>query len=217
MALKQSNKLLMFSLLAGTAIGLIAFSPTIYAIVEPHITINMDPGQTTKPFVINDTATNTEVFSVDVDGSIKSANVVILHFEQTGVIPIPQNQSLTNLKELAVWQVVKEPGVSDNFIILFEESLTGNFRTVNGTGTAFLGFFSSNDRINWGLEEVAGASGTTFVVNFAGLTNDVSPLNTQFLAFGLYTTNASTNGEARDISGTYIVILPVGYSLERIL
>ena len=67
--MKQSKKLLFFGLLAGGIIGLVASSPTIYAIVEPHITINMDPGQTTKPFVINDD-TATEVFSIDVDGTI---------------------------------------------------------------------------------------------------------------------------------------------------
>jgi len=67
--LKQSKKLLFFGLLAGGIIGLVASSPTIYAIVEPHITINMEPGQTTKPFQINDDQ-GTEVFSVDVDGTI---------------------------------------------------------------------------------------------------------------------------------------------------
>jgi len=65
----NTKKLLVFSILAGVIIGLVAFSPTIYAIVEPHIIINMDPGQTTKPFVIKDNI-GSEVFSVDVDGTI---------------------------------------------------------------------------------------------------------------------------------------------------
>ena len=34
--------------------ALIIISPQIYAAVEPHITITMDPGQTTKPFQIKD-------------------------------------------------------------------------------------------------------------------------------------------------------------------
>ena len=66
-ALEKRKQFLFFGILVAGFIGLVAFSPTIYAIVEPHITITMDPGQTTKPFVINDNV-GSEVFSVDVDG-----------------------------------------------------------------------------------------------------------------------------------------------------
>ena len=52
--MKQSKKLLIFGILAAGIISLVASSPTIYAIVEPHITINMEPAQTTKPFEIKD-------------------------------------------------------------------------------------------------------------------------------------------------------------------
>ena len=68
-AVADHKKLLIFGVLAGTAITLFAFTPTIYAIVEPHITINMDPGQTTKPLQIKNSG-GTEVFSVDVDGTL---------------------------------------------------------------------------------------------------------------------------------------------------
>jgi hypothetical protein len=44
-------------------------SPFVYAIVEPHIKITMDVGQTTKPIQIVDNQ-EVEVFSVDVDGTI---------------------------------------------------------------------------------------------------------------------------------------------------
>jgi len=70
--LKQSKKFLVFGLLAASVLGMLSFSEEVRAIVEPHITINMEPSQTTKPFVINDD-TGTEVFSVDVDGTITPA------------------------------------------------------------------------------------------------------------------------------------------------
>lgn len=65
----HTKKLLIFSLIVGISIGLFAFGEQVMAIVEPHITINMDLGQTTKPFVINDN-TGMEIFSVDTDGTI---------------------------------------------------------------------------------------------------------------------------------------------------
>ena len=67
--MEKRKQFLFFGILIVGFIGLVAASPTIYAIVEPHITIDMDPGQTTKPFVINDD-TGSEVFSIDVDGTI---------------------------------------------------------------------------------------------------------------------------------------------------
>ena len=67
--LEKRKQLLFFGILVVGFIGIGAASPTIYAIVEPHITINMDPGQTTKPFQINDNL-GTEIFSVDTDGTI---------------------------------------------------------------------------------------------------------------------------------------------------
>ena len=74
--MKQSKQFLIFGLLACVILGVLVSSPTIYAIVEPHITITMDPGQTTKPLVINDD-TGTEVFSVDVDGTISPSGATI--------------------------------------------------------------------------------------------------------------------------------------------
>ena len=212
------QKFLIFGLLVGGIFGLVAFSPTIYAIVEPHITINMDPGQTTKPFVINDTATGTEVFSINPDGSFSAGNIVVLHFEQKGITSVPQGFSrLGNLKELAVWQVIREPGVSDNFIIEFEESVTGQVKRTQGTGSTVFGFYTSADRINWNLREGVFGNTPTFLADVARGTNGTPPLTTEFLAFGLANNNADTAGEVKDISGTYIIILPVGYSLERIL
>jgi len=66
--LEKRKQFLFFGILA-VVIGLVAFSPAIYALVEPHIIINMDPGQTTKPFQIKDNL-GTVVFSVDTDGTI---------------------------------------------------------------------------------------------------------------------------------------------------
>ncbi len=43
--------------------------PIAYGLVEPSIIINMEPSQTTKPLQIKDNL-GTEVFSVDVDGTI---------------------------------------------------------------------------------------------------------------------------------------------------
>jgi len=213
-ALEKRKQFLFFGILIVGFIGLVAASPTIYAIVEPHITINMEPGQTTKPFVINDDQ-GTEVFSINPDGSFSAGNVVVLHFEQKGVITIQQGLSQTNLGELAVWQVVKDPGVAD-FRIIADLYISGQIRNTQGTGSADFGIFTSVDRINWnGEQSFPGGSSTFFT--FETKTESFLSTDTEFIAFGLRNFGADTAGEVKDASGTIIAILPTGYSLERIL
>jgi len=215
--LKQSKKLLFFGLLAGGIIGLVASSPTIYAIVEPHITITMDPGQTTKPFVINDD-TSTEVFSINPDGSFSASNVVMLHFEEKGVINVPSGTLKSSPQLLAVWQLVKEPGISDNKVFFSKSILSGQLRSVNGLGSAQFANYISTDGINWTTEGVinAGSSSTTFSPESRLRLNNFLFSDPQFFAFGLHT-DADGIGEAKEISGTTTYILPAGHSLVRIL
>lgn len=216
MVREKKNKLLIFGLLATAVIGIIALSPSIYAIVEPHITINMDPGQTTKPFIINDTATNTEIFSVDADGSTKLGNIVNLNFGQQGVIQVPSTASGSNPDTLAVWQIVKDPSVSDNYIVFVESTVIGNIRQVSGGGETAFGLFRSTDGITWQSVQVAPGSAGTFQAEFGNLTFHEPVLGAQFIAVGVYTTSSSGVGEVKDISVTSAIDLPTGYSLERI-
>jgi len=209
------RKFLIFGLLAGTTIALIAFSPTIYAIVEPHITITMDPGQTTKPFAINDDQ-STEVFSINPDGSFSAGNIVVLHFEQKGIITIPQETLSDDPLLLAVWQVVKDPGVSDNLIYFTDAAVTAQLKRVSGpsTGVAF-GFYHSEDGIDWDDRVRAVTSSTVFSPR-AGALEQVF-VDDSFFAFGVHTNRIDTAGEAKDVSGAVTMTLPAGYSLERIL
>ncbi len=69
MGAENIKKLFLFTILSIGIISGVILSPEIWAIVEPHITITMEPGQTTKPLQIKDSS-GTEVFSVDTDGTI---------------------------------------------------------------------------------------------------------------------------------------------------
>lgn len=101
-AIAYPKKLFIFGFIAGAAIVLLAFSPTIYAIVEPHIIINMDANQTTSPLQIKDTVGN-DVFEVESDGQLKGH--YFLNFEigpeTTQTITL---QGIDNYQELAKWR-----------------------------------------------------------------------------------------------------------------
>jgi len=215
--LKQSKKLLFFGLLAGGIIGLVASSPTIYAIVEPHITINMEPAQTTKPFVINDDVSS-EVFSINPDGSLSSGNFVMLHFEQKGTITIPKEASFNDPEILAEWRVVKDPGVSDGFIFISTGSVLGEVKRVNGTNTGVgFHFYISEDGIDWDERMSASTSATIFNPRADLIAHTFPNVGNEFFAFGVHTNAPDTVGEVKDIAGTVVIMLPAGYSLERVL
>lgn len=67
------RRLFLFAILSVGIVGGLVSGPSIWAAVEPPITITMDPGQTTKPIQIKDNLGN-EVFSVDTDGTIFPAS-----------------------------------------------------------------------------------------------------------------------------------------------
>jgi len=215
--LRQSKKFLVIGLIAIGSILSFAFSEEVRAIVEPHITIIMEPSQTTKPFQINDDQ-GTEVFSINPDGSFTAGNIVVMHFEQKGIITMPLGFRSPALKELAVWKIVKDPAVADNNRIYSDlEVLTGLSKKTQGTSSIQFGIFSSPDGTTWNSEVGSGSSGASFSTFFSSNHQFQLRTDAQFIAFGVRTFNDDTAGEFKDVSGTLIAILPVGYSIEKIL
>jgi len=168
-ALEKRKQFLFFGILIVGFIGLVAASPTIYAIVEPHITINMDPGQTTKPLVINDN-TGTEVFSVDVDGTISPSGTGtggITSFEFFQKSPVTFFADRDNPFVFAKWRLTWNLSAGTPKI-----SLTKNMDTVSGEIRG-LGVDGSG----------AAATGDLGVSQFQVTTlGSGYPPNTQFLA-----------------------------------
>lgn len=81
-----------------TIIGAIIFlsivaAPQIYAAVEPHIILVMDPAQTTNPFTIQDN-TATDVFAIDPAGNIVTGGI---GYTRTEYAPLSIDTILTNV------------------------------------------------------------------------------------------------------------------------
>lgn len=182
--MKRSKQFLFYGVLIVGFIGLVAASPTIYAIVEPHITITMDPGQTTKPFVINDDA-GTEVFSVDVDGTISPSKSFVYQQDAGNVITVPAINDFNNQLIIAQWGVDRV-GNYDLDIPSDGEYVAGEIRRVSGTGILHVEFCNSADGgATWGFgfASIIGNSPTFFhdfefdsgIVRFGDLdTNEIA-------------------------------------------
>ena len=219
--MEQSRKLLMFGLIAGTAIGLIVYSPTIYAIVEPHITINMDPGQTTKPFVINDTATNTEVFSVNPDGSFFAANVAQLHFGQNSEVSVAAGDVLATPKILARWNIIHPAGEEAAKPVNWGSVMTAVGTRDSGSSSIRLVMLTSVDNgSTW-------STSSHSVIGFGSSFSDRQdrqeiaifsfPGDLTDLAFAAINDNGATTGRWKEIESSVIIFLPSNYKVVKVV
>ncbi len=149
-----------------------------------------------------------------------AANMIPLHFEQKGIIPVPQDSSLTNLTLLAMWQIMKDPEVEENSILGSLEGLTGHMKRTEPLDDelpkVIFGFFSSSDGITWEAEENFSSNSVDFTSKVAAGTNELIKPNVRYLAFGTYSSFDAV-GEIKDVSGTVVVTLPVGYAIQQVL
>jgi len=146
-----------------------------------------------------------------------SPNIVSLHFEQTEVFTVPQESLFNDPEILALWRVVKDPGTSNNDILLLAQFITGNIRMVDGDRFVHFGFYISEDGIEWRSVETISTGSKTFVKRENSLLGRVLFNDERFFAFGANTNEIDETGELKDFSGTVITVLPAGFSLERIL
>ncbi len=215
--MKHSKQLLTFGILAAGIIGLVAATPTIYAIVEPHITINMDPGQTTKPFEIKDDL-GTEVFSVNPDATISSANYADLVFKQESAVNVdgPAGDTVSNPVFLAKWQLTKQAGTTDSFKILPSTTLYGTGLRSSGTNAVVCEGFTSTDGINWNdFTPRIIFQNNQFTNNADSASGIFIDEDELFFAIACYGGNAV--GTIKEITFNGRIDLPLGYSIERVL
>ncbi len=146
-----------------------------------------------------------------------SANMIPLHFEQKGIITIPSDSSFSNLKKLAMWEVEKDPNVEDNYIIGSLEGMTGHLKKTEGTAfnsKVIFGFFTSSDGINWDSKETISTTGNSFSPQISSGVIERIEEDTRFFAFAVYSSEDAA-GELKDVSGTVLLTLPVGYAIQQ--
>jgi len=218
---EQNKKLLIFGILAGGIIGLVAFSPTIYALVEPHITINMEPAQTTKPFVINDD-TSTEVFSVDADGVLSSQGLKVLSFEQGPVIET-SNVGINNAVELAKWRIdfASPPATGDKPPLrVVDAYVSGQIKTTNSASFAFFGFAISTDDATWSLKCNIGTSQLVFQGDFCVQDQDTifdDLTSVGYISVRLFTNSLPEPMQVKNAIANSIIVLPEGATITRVI
>ena len=215
----EKHNFLIFGLVAGIAIGFFAFGP-IYAIVEPHITITMDPGQTTKPFVINDD-TGSEVFSVNPDGSFFAANVAQLHFGQNSEVSVAAGDVLATPKILARWNIIHPAGEEAAKRVTWGSVLTAVGIRDSGSNTIRLvmltsvdngSTWSTSDHSVFGFGSSFSASQDTQEVAIFSFPNDLTDL-----AFAAISGDGATTGRWKEIESSVIIFLPSNYKVVRVV
>jgi len=175
----------------------------------------------------------------DIGGA--APNVVVLHYEQKAVETVPQEIFFPELKQLAVWEIVRDPTFSESALKInafyFDTSVYGQVRQISSSTSvsAITGWFGSTDvtfsttGMNWrSIETIQASSRSMCCAPFDStmffsdrelearandFRNDVN-----FIAFGTRNDfSGTTAGEVKEFSGTMTIHFPPGQSLTRIL
>jgi len=209
------KKLFLFAVLSVGMISVLALSPSIWAIVEPHITINMDPGQTTKPFTINDDS-GTDVFSIGTDGSVNDLQVMTFASDSTP-ITISILNTISNPVILAEWHIDRGTVTEPLLIISNDPVMVGLGKRDTGTGSIAVGWYSSNDGITWSSRASTGFTFSTFrdwnTNTGEGFVQD----NANYIALIAYNSDGNTSGQITDVSAFHGMVIPKSFTLTRLI
>jgi len=157
----------------------------------------------------------------------------VLHYEQRGLVPVPQSIREPILIELAVWEIKRNSDFKhDVCMVVFDTSVYGRVRQTSPSTfpSAQTGWYKSEDAtfsttgMHWKeIESISARTdfrtdGTIFDVKLSVSSSSFTICSQyNFLAFG--TTNdfsATTGGEVEDFSGTMTIHLPPGQSLVKL-
>lgn len=214
MQAENTKKLFIFSILTISIIGtFLIFSSEVMALVEPHITITMEPGQTTKPFQIKDDQ-GTDVFAVDVDGTITGSTSEMLVSSDT-ITTVSANKTQTNPLVLSKWQITKSRGI-DLSPRLIEAALIGSGRVTSGTGFILLEFQRSTDDITYATSFSLSTNDSVFTQKLANANPFNLQNNVRFYRVVMYNTDGATTGEWESFKVWIEQMLPATYSMQKI-
>ncbi len=167
------------------AVALVIAIPTVFALVEPSIIINMEPSQTTKPIQLKDNL-GTEVFSVDVNGTIFPEQVSTnLRDFDGGVKIIVFNQisevafATDNLGDFNTWNVFATWRIDYNSLSDDDSGVgTFPFPVMDPDKTIISGFLKSSNGIVDATVAIRDSFDGSTWSNIVGIQRD----NTVFIA-----------------------------------
>lgn len=197
------DKLFLVAILSVGIISGVIVSPEIWAIVEPHITINMESGQTTKPFTIND-VNGDAVFQVNTDSSLSTSAFEEINFASSLVSTVVgETQNSPKL----LWHIdIQENGnESDEWEAQIEYAIV-NAQVIrdSGTGICRLSILESrDDTATWTTQLQTGANDGIKKQLFSTITDQTIQDDVTDIALALYNTDGSTTCTFHDISTSY--------------
>ncbi len=229
-AVEKKNKLLIFGFIGLATVSLIAFSPAIYAAIEPHITITMDSGQTTNPFVIKDDS-NDDVFTIDTEGHISpehewrelkyTANSQFSWTNSSIFDTLPTDLTL-NSQVLALWTIdvdnqdVDSDGVKDYWLANGFSFITGQMRSDHPTQDCVIFFEYYNSVRGWsGLRGIQSGTQNVWTAAFDEYFPD-SIEDIEAVRLMYYADDFAENCDARNVDMVFQYYISDDWTLTRV-
>jgi len=167
----------------------------------------------TEPCDVGDVVTwNGTHWVCDDIGTGLPSNIVVLHYEQRGLVTVPSTTVLPDLNELTVWKILKDADFAhDASTVLYDSSVYANIN-----GDIDIGWYKSKDGTIWKVIDDISAFTSTLVVEeeFGFQLSFSSEIN--YIAFGTANSGGTSAGQVKDFSGTITIHLPPGQSLMKL-
>ena len=151
----------------------------------------------------------------------------VLHYEQTGmVVTVLPDIKHPKLKELAVWEIVKDPAFAHNTLILYDSSIYAEFKQPSPSSpfcAIEIGWYRSQDVMfssvmTWSSIDTISTTSDNFILDRESGPETSLKSKYNFIAFGIRNSGTcSLDGVVQDFSGTITIHLPPDQSLTRIL
>lgn len=208
------------------AVGFVITIPYAYSAVEPSIIINMESGQTTKPFQIKDNL-GADVFTIDVDGTIFPAPVsasavpLTFSFQSDNAVAVIMNSGETELNPQLLLQVdTTNPDLSAvNFIRAGHTIIINEGKRDSGSGNCQIGWVRST---NGGTTYTdIGSEQSTSSASFTSMTDTSTFLiledNTTNFGLGIYSSDGSTTCTFQNIVAFTEFYFVEGWTINQVI
>ena len=136
---------------------------------------------------------------------------------QTDPLVIPLGTEESNAIQLLLLKLTKTVGQLDNRTAIIGDNITSEMRRNSGAGIVFIQIQESPDQITWNQIDSQASNDAVFrevQTNSGGFSTNE---NVQFIRFSLFNTNATTEGEIQFLKMYMEIIIPEGYTIERLI
>jgi len=139
-----------------------------------------------------------------------------LFYEQKDSKAIFAANTLSNPLIFAKWEIIKQGSSPDSFAFITDITVLSIMRRDSGSGSVRFGLIKSDDGSDWSSINFISSTDAVATAKAANTLTNFNP-DDRFIAIAAHNTDGSTQGEIARFLAHFILILPIGDSISRLI